>query len=281
MTLNSRVIADGLMFPEAPRWRDNRLWFTDQHAQCIMHMNTDGELTEIARLQDLPGGLGWLPDGRLVVVSMTRRRLLLVDAGKLRIYADLSTLASFHCNDLVIDHCGRAYVGNFGYDLHGGAPPSPAELVRVDTDGSMHLAATDLVFPNGMAITADGRTLFVAETFAARITRFDRTDDGSLQQPGCRIDLDGAQPDGICLDAAGNLWVAAPNRGRVLHVRPGGQVIDHVATTGTPYACMLGGPARRTLFITTSDTDDPQQARQLRSGRIEICEVETPGDGLP
>ncbi|MEW8243951.1 MAG: gluconokinase, GntK/IdnK-type, partial [Candidatus Thiodiazotropha sp.] len=169
----TRLLLDGLMFPEAPRWRDGWLWFTDQHAQRIVRVSPDGESETVAELDDLPGGLGWLPDGRLLVVSMTKRQLLVLEDGGLRLYADLSDLASFHCNDMLVDARGRCYVGNFGYDLHAGAEQSPAELILVDTQGACSVVAREMIFPNGCALTPDGSTLLVAETFASRITAFD------------------------------------------------------------------------------------------------------------
>jgi sugar lactone lactonase YvrE len=212
------TLLDGLMFPEAPRWHAGALWFTDQHARRIVRLSTRGEATTIAEMDDLPGGLGWLPDGRLLVVSMTRRRLLQLTDQGLSDYADLSSLASFHCNDMLVDPLGRCYVGNFGYDLHAGAARRPVELIRVDTDGSARIAADGLIFPNGCALTPDRRTLLVAETFASRISAFRIQPDGSLGQRRIWAELGEACPDGICLDRQGHLWIAAPNLGQVWRV---------------------------------------------------------------
>ncbi|MCG7956945.1 MAG: gluconokinase, GntK/IdnK-type [Candidatus Thiodiazotropha endolucinida] len=265
----TQVALDQLMFPEAPRWRDNQLWFTDQHARQVVRLDLQGESHLVAELDDLPGGLGWLPDGRLLVVSMTKRRILALTDQKLTLYADLYALASFHCNDLLVDPQGRCYAGNFGFDLHGGEAQAPAELILVDRDAKPQLAAEQLIFPNGCALSPDGKTLLVAETFASRITAFTVSTDGSLSGRRVWADLNGAYPDGITLDSQQNLWVAAPNRSRLLLVKQGGEILREVIPVGDPYACMVGGAAGDTLFITSSETDNPEEARRLRSGRIE------------
>jgi len=281
MVRHSKALLDGLMFPESPRWRAGRLWFTDQHARQIRTVDMSGRSDVIMTMDDLPGGLGWLPDGRLIVVSMTRRRLLECTDDGLLEYADLSHLASFHCNDLIIDRQGRAYAGNFGYDINAGAAPAAAELVLVEPGGLARIVARDVIFPNGMAITPDGDKLIVAETFASRISAFDIKADGALANRRLWADIKPGNPDGLCLDAEGCLWVASPNLGEVLRVREGGAVTARIQTTGAPYACMLGGPGRKTLFIASSETSDPDDAVRRRSGRIEAAAVNVSGSGLP
>ena len=263
------TLADGLMFPEAPRWHGGELWFTDQHARRVVRMQPDGTLTGVIQTPDLPGGLGWLPDGTALVVLMTTRRICRIAGDRLETYADLSGLADFHCNDMLVDMQGRAWVGNFGYDLHGGGPEKTTGIILVPADGPPRLVAQDLLFPNGMAITADGGTLIVAETFAARLTAFDIGAHGQLEHRRCWADLAGARPDGLCLAADGSVWVAAPNIGQVLRVREGGEILERVFTRGRPYACALGGDGQAQLYITTSETDDPDEAVARRSGRIE------------
>ncbi|MCU7874168.1 MAG: SMP-30/gluconolactonase/LRE family protein [Candidatus Thiodiazotropha sp. (ex Lucinoma borealis)] len=268
--INTQVLLEELMFPEAPRWRAGWLWFTDQHAQRVVRVNPQGVSETLAILDDLPGGLGWLPDGRLLVVSMTKRQLLVLEHAVLSTYADLSQLASFHCNDMLVDYQGRCYVGNFGFDLHGGAAQRPAELILVDSQGNSEIVADELIFPNGCALSRDGKTLLIAETFASRITAFSVELDGSLSNRRLWAMLDDAYPDGICLDPEGNLWIAAPNLSRLLLVREGGEILRTVKPLGDPYACMLGGDDDNLLFITSSETDNPKQAKQQRSGRIEV-----------
>lgn len=281
MSHTTTVIAEGLAFPEAPRWHGGRLWFTDQHGHRVYALSPTGELAVVAETPDLPGGLGWLPDGTPLVVLMTRRQVVALEDGRLRPHGDLHHLASFHCNDMLVDPLGRAYVGNFGYDLHGGARPAPAELILVHPEGLASVVARDLVFPNGCALTPDGSTLLVAETFAQRVSAFTVAQDGTLHGRRVWAELGDASPDGITLDAGGCLWLAAPNRGEVLRVAAGGEVLATVRTVGAPYACALGGDDRRTLYICTSESDDPAEAAARRSGRIEAMAVEVPGDGLP
>ena len=281
MQLKTELLLDGLMFPEGPRWYQDKLWFTDQHARQIKTVDVEGNSHLIAELSDLPGGLGWLPDGRLLVVSMCNRQLLVLEQEKLELYADLSGLASFHCNDLLVDSKGRCYVGNFGYDLHAGDPVSNAEIILVSPDGEPKTVSNDVIFPNGMVITPDASTLIVAETFASRLSNFSILDDGSLGERELWADLGNALPDGICLDQEGAIWVACPNTGDVIRVEQGGVVTDCVKAIGNAYACMLGGVDRKTLFVLTSETDDPVEAVRMRSGRIEIVEVNIAGAGLP
>ena len=271
--LHSTTLADGLMFPEAPRWHDGELWFTDQHARQVMRMHRDGTLSKVIDTPDLPGGLGWLPDGTALVVMMTGRRVCRINEGQLEDYADLSGLASFHCNDMLVDRHGRAWVGNFGYDLHAGAVVKPAEIILIPPGGSPRVVARNVIFPNGMAITADGNTLIVAETFAARITAFDICADGQLVHRRIWADLKGAYPDGLSLAADGTLWVATPNINQVLHLREGGEILGRIFTRGTPYACTPGQPDETQLYITSAETDDPDEARSLKSGRIEITGI--------
>lgn len=278
---HTEVVIDALAFPEAPRWHDGRLWFTDQHARTLNRLATDGQMEIVAHTEDLPGGLGWLPDGTLLIVYMTRQCLMRLADGALRLYADLSRHAGFHCNDMVVDTAGRVYAGNFGFDLHGGEAMRPAQIVLVDSDARAEIFADNVVFPNGGVITPDGERLLVAETFAHRISEFRLDARGRMLSRRVWATLGGMTPDGICLDAEGALWVASPGTRELVRVQPGGAVVARIETTGTPYACMLGGPGRRTLYICTSETDDPQRAARLRSGRIECVQVDTPGAGLP
>jgi len=277
----AETIATGLAFPEGPRWYDGRFWFTDQHARRVCSMDTSGTLRTVAHTSDLPGGLGWLPDGTLLVVYMTQRRIMRLSGSELHLYADLAQQARFHCNDMVVDADGRIYAGNFGFDLHAGEAVRSTEIVLVDVDGAIEHFASDVVFPNGSAITPDGERLLVAETFAHRISEFQFDSVGRMQSRRVWAELGQATPDGICLDNEGAIWVASPGTRELLRVKQGGAILARCETRGTPYACMLGGEDRRTLFACTSETDDPEQAAQLKSGRIERVEVEVPGAGLP
>lgn len=276
------VLLDGLMFPEGPRWHDGRLWFSDMHAHEVVAVDLAGRRETIVTVPHQPSGLGWLPDGRLLVVSMVDRRLLRLDPQGLTEVADLSPLAAFHCNDMVVDSKGRAYIGNFGFDLYSGEGPKPANLVMVTPEGDARVVARDLLFPNGAVITPDGRTLILAETFARRLTAFDIEPDGSLSNRRVWAQLD-VPPDGICLDAQQCIWVAVPIRpGGFLRVAEGGQVQERIDLTDRGgFACMLGGLDRRTLFMLEAFDSNPATIKGPGNGRIRIVEVDVAGAGLP
>lgn len=280
MSARPDTLLEGLRFPEGPRWRDGRLWFSDMHAKQVLAVDLDGRCESIVEVPNEPSGLGWLPDGRLLVVSMHDRRLLRLEESGLVEVADLSAQAGFHCNDMVVDARGRAYVGNFGFDLYGGAAPAPADLALVHPDGRVEVAAEKLRFPNGSVITPDGATLIVGESFGACLTAFDVAEDGSLHGRRGWARLERAVPDGICLDAEGAIWVASPISGGVLRVREGGEVTHRIGVEHQAFACMLGGVERRTLFLCTAASGDPAETH-VRRGRIECVEVEVPGAGLP
>lgn len=274
---------DQLAFPESPRWHDGALWFSDFYQHTVKRVTMDGRVETVAHVPGQPSGLGWLPDGRLLVVSMTDRRLLRLDPDGLHQVADLSHLAPFHCNDMVVDAQGCAYIGNFGFDMLGRETPKPTGLIRVTPEGDAKVVAWDLHFPNGCVITPDGRTLIVAESYAARLTAFSINVDGSLSARRIWASLPGAvAPDGICLDAQGAIWVACPVTREVLRVREGGEVTHRIVTPGQAVACMLGGPQRKTLFLLTGKVMvTPEQSRQALSGVIYTMPVEVPGAGCP
>jgi sugar lactone lactonase YvrE len=275
------ILLTGLSFPEAPRWRDGKLWFSDFYTHRVMTVDLKGHAETVVEVPQRPSGLGWLPDGTLLVVSMLDRQVMRLEGGRLRVYADLSNIASGPCNDMVVDARGRAYVGNFGFDRHGGESERPATLARIDPDGRIVPAVEDVLFPNGTVITPDGKTLILAESLGHRLTAFDIAADGGLGRRRVWAELAGYFPDGICLDADGAVWVADARGKRVIRVFEGGRV-DRTISTGEQgtYACILGGPDRRTLFICTSSGSGPAMANK-RDGRIEIVTVDRPGAGLP
>jgi sugar lactone lactonase YvrE len=282
-TLSALVpVAEGLVFPEGPRWRDGELWFSDMLGGAVMRIGADGTLHRVLDVPAQPSGLGWLPDGTLLVVSMHDRRVLRVAGGRTFVHADLAGLAPQQCNDMVVDRSGRAYVGNFGFDLPGRAAPAPTCLLLVLADGTARVAADGLLFPNGCVITPDGTTLIVGETFGARLTAFTIADDGSLQGRRTWASLPGKSPDGICLDADGAVWVASPPTREVLRVLEGGAVTHRVATTSQAIACMLGGADGRDLFVLGGHVGfDVDKARHHRSGRIDKLRVDVPHAGAP
>lgn len=280
-SLPFELLLDGLTFPEAPRWRAGELWFSDFYSLRVLAVDLRGRSRTIAEVPKRPSGLGWTPQGALLIVSMLDRCVLRLEAGQLTKFADLSALAGGPCNDMVVDTHGRAYVGNFGYDRHAGEAPRTTCIARVDPDGHVTRAADDLMFPNGTVITPDGRTLIVGETFAQRLTAFDIEADGTLTNRRVFAQVDGMSPDGICLDAQGAVWVADPFGKQLLRVLEGGRIDRRIATGERgPYACMLGESDRRTLFVCTNSGSGPAMG-QKRDGRIELMRVDVPGAGLP
>jgi sugar lactone lactonase YvrE len=276
------TLLGGLCFGEGPRWHEGRLWLSDMHAHTVLAVDLDGKREDVAHVPGQPSGLGWLPDGRLLIVSMEDRRLLRREPdGRLVTHADLRPFADRRCNDMVVDATGRAYVGNFGFDFERGEEPRATCLVRVDPDGRSSVAATGLRFPNGSVITPDGRTLIVAESFGGCLTSFAIGTDGSLSARREWARLAGAAPDGICLDAENAIWVASPPSHEVLRVREGGRVAERIPVGRMAIACMLGGPDRRTLFVLSADTLHAEEAAARRSARVETARVDVPGAGLP
>ena len=271
----------GLSFGEGPRWHDGRLWFSDFYVHQVRTVDETGKDDTIVEVPGRPSGLGWRPDGTLLIVSMTDRRLMRFADGKLSVEAELRPLATGHCNDMVVDGEGRAYVGNFGYDRHAGEEQRTTCLIRVDPDCSVHRAADDLLFPNGTVITPDGKTMVVGETFAHRLTAYDVAPDGTLSNRRLWAAIEGCYPDGICLDAEGAIWVSDPFGRRVLRVLEGGKITHSLdlAPRGA-YACMLGGADRRTLFVVTNSGSGPTMVGK-RDGRIETMRVDVPGVGWP
>ncbi len=282
MEYSTDVLLDDLCFGEGPRWHENRLWFSDMHDNKVKTVDLGGNMEVIVEVPNHPSGLGWTPDGKLLIVSMTDRRLLRLDADGLTEVADISHLATCHCNDMVVDNQGRAYLGNFGFDLWKREPPTTAEMIMVSPDGQAQVVADNLGFPNGTVITDDGTTLIVGESFARQLTAFDVNADGTLHNRRVWAELSGgAVPDGICLDAEMGIWVASPASSEALRIIEGGEVTDRVKVDHQAYACMLGGAERKTLFIMTSSTAEPAECIEERNARVEIAEVVIPGAGLP
>lgn len=291
MILETTTLLDGLEFPEGPRWHNGKLWFSDMDSHHVMTTDLDGNAEIITTVPGQPSGLGWLPDGRLLVVSMTDCRLLRLDPVGLVEVADLSEIASYQCNDMVVDKQGRAYIGSVGHTQSSdpSATPELAEIVMVTPDGDACVVADKLACPNGIAISPDGHTLVVAESYGARLAAFNIEPDGSLTNR--RIwaqfddrgyetlqDYDRTVPDGICFDAEGAIWVACLcGSDKVVRVLDGGKITHRVQVENQPLAVMLGGLDRQTLFVCTSIYGD----RPPGIGRIETVQVEVPGAGLP
>jgi sugar lactone lactonase YvrE len=285
MSETPTTVVSGFTFLEAPRWHGGRIWFSDFYTFQVLSAREDGSDIRVeADVPQQPSGLGWLPDGRLLIVSMRDRRLLRREPdGTLVTHADLRDHATGHLNDMAIDAKGRAYVGNFGFDLMRGAPLESAALHRVDPDGTVTEVATDLWFPNGSVITKDN-VLLVNETFGNRVSAFDVTDDGRLtnrrtwaQFAPLPTDRDlekvltqqtKVAPDGACLDAEGALWLADATGGRLLRVTEGGEITDEVRPGINVYACALGGADGRTLFACAAPDFDEAARSAAREGRL-------------
>ena len=282
MARTTTVLLDNLCFPEGPRWHEGRLWFSDMHDRKVIALDLEGRAEVIVEVPQRPSGLGWTPDGKLLIVSMLDRKLLRLEGSRLVEVADLSAMAHCHTNDMVVDARGRAYVGNFGFDLHEeGYEFRHAEIILVEPNGRARVVADELSFPNGTVIAPDGRTLIVGESFAARLTAYDIAADGSLANRREWAKCESGTPDGICLDAEGAVWYASPVSSECVRVAEGGRVLDRVTIANQAFACMLGGPDRRTLFIATAVDGHPVRCQDPRTGAIEVTQVDVPGAGLP
>jgi sugar lactone lactonase YvrE len=291
-------LAEGGTYFECPRWHDGRWWASDFYRHTVFAYDGDGREEPVLEVDGQPSGLGWLPDGDLLVVSMKDRRVLRRAAdGAVTEHADVSALTTGHLNDMIVDRRGRAYAGNFGFDLMGGGHPATAGLVRIDPDGSATAAAEDLWFPNGMVITDDG-TLVVAETFGARFTAFTIEPDGALAdrrvwgqveptpEPGDTETMLGAvtfAPDGCALDAEGHIWAANALGGVLCRVAPGGKIVEEVAMPDGlgVFACGLGGEDGRTLVACAAPDFDEAARSAAREAVLLATTVDVPRAGLP
>ena len=286
-----RVILEGYSYLEGPRWHEGRLWLSDFYTHRVLSVRSDGSDVRVeAEVEGQPSGLGWLPDGRLLVVSMCDQRLLRRETdGMLVEHADLSAYATGHLNDMLVDGSGRAYVGNFGYALMSGDELRAADVVRVDPDGVTAVAARALYFPNG-TVLIDGE-LIIAETFGNRLSSFELGSGGGLGErrdwarfgdpPTSTVVSEVLRgltvaPDGICGDAEGAVWVADALSDRAVRVRRGGAIVDEVTTGTGVYACALGGDEGRTLYLCTAPGFAEHERRDTREARLMAVEVEVP-----
>jgi len=292
MGRQTQVLAEGIYFGEGPRWHEGRLWFSDFYAQAVKSASPGGDVRTEFEIDDRPSGLGWTPDGSMLIVSMTKRQLLRrTPDGRISVHAELGGVADFHCNDMVVDAQGRAYVGNFGFDLDVELTSRGVESVLADhptarlalvlPDGQVRVAAADMHFPNGSVITPDGRTLIVGETLGARLTAFDIAADGSLSGRRVWAETAPRPPDGIALDAEGAIWIANPVAPECARIAEGGKVLEVVETGQPCYACMLGGDDGRTLFMLTAATSISHEAAAAPTGKLLSARVDAPRAGLP
>ena len=286
-----RIVLDGLWFAEGPRWRESRLWFSDMHGHRVISTDLDGDIrTEAEMNDDEPSGLGWLPDGSLLVVAMETQQLRRrTGDGSLNVHADLASVARGSLNDMIVASDGTAYVGDMGHRIQDGGERRPGQTIAVRSDGSWFVAADELESPNGHILTPDERTLLIAESAAARVTAFDRAEDGTLSNRRIYASLqpssEGPQfapPDGICLDAEGAVWVADPIGARVFRALPGGETTHEYRIDGLiPVACVLGGVDRQTLLICAAADWRRDEVRKAPSGIIAAIDVDIAGVGRP
>jgi sugar lactone lactonase YvrE len=287
------TVLDKHAYLEGPRWRDGRVWVSDLYTHQVVSADEHGGDVRVeAEVPGRPSGLGWLPDGRLLVVSMTDQQLLRrEDDGSLVVHSDLSEHATWPLNDMAVDDQGRAWIGNFGFDIMNGAPPAPTPLLRVDPEGRVESVSEPLHFPNGAVVL--GGTLIVAESFGHRISAFDIRADGSLSErrdwarfgPLPRSqDVHEALgeltvvPDGIAVDSEGALWVADAIGNRAIRVREGGEIVDEVSSgeNGT-YAVALGGGDGRTLFLCAAPDFSEHARKDTREAELLSVRVDVPG----
>jgi sugar lactone lactonase YvrE len=288
-TLTAQPFLSGLFFGECPRWHDGRLWYSDFFDHAVSSVSPEGDRRVEVDFDGEPAGLGWLPDGRLLINSRLDRAIMRREEdGSLVRHGDLRPWATWHANDMVVASNGQAYAGNFGFDLDGlydgSVQPSaiaPTSLVRVDPDGTSSEAAADIAFPNGTVITDDGATLIIAESMGGHLTGFDRATDGTLTNRRVWAPLTDVAPDGICLCADGSVWVSNALRPECVRVAEGGEVLERVVTSMNCYACMLGDDDRQTLYMITAVDSDANKRRLTREGAIEKVRTTVPGAGLP
>ncbi|GAA3388665.1 SMP-30/gluconolactonase/LRE family protein [Cryptosporangium minutisporangium] len=293
-----RTFFSGGAYFEGPRWRDGNWWVSDFYRHTVSTITPDGRETVIVEVEQQPSGLGWLPDGALVISSMKDHRLLRFAGDGLTPLADLTEHCGGHLNDLVIDAVGRIYVGDFGFDIMAGAAPATTSLKRVDPDGTVTIVADGLHFPNGSVITPDGTTLIVGETLGNRYTAFDISPDGSLTNRRIWAEFGAiptgttteevipqlaVAPDGCSLDAEGHIWAADAVGGRVVRVAPGGAVVDEIrAPDGLGvYACALGGDDGRTLLMCAAPDFYEHLRAPTREAVLLAVGVDVPHSGRP
>ena len=268
---------DGVDFGEGPRWHDGRLWYSDFFQSRIYAVDMAGTRETMLEYDGQPSGMGWMPDGSLLFVSMLDRKVMRWADGEVSEHADLNDIAGFHCNDLIVDATGNAYVGNFGWDIVTDfSNITPADLALVRPDGSAEIAASGLVFPNGMSITLDAKTLIVGETFGSQYRAYDIADDATLSNDRVWASVPNTAPDGCDLDAEGAIWFADAMNGNVVRVLEGGE-ITHTVSTGTGcYACSFGGDDGRTLFALCAPGAAPDEVAGKAEGSIMKMSVDVP-----
>jgi sugar lactone lactonase YvrE len=277
----SRVLLEGVAFPESPRWHDGRLWFSDWVAHQVIALDPDGGHEVVTEVDAFPFSIDWLPDGPMLITA-GRQVLRMESDGSPVTHADLSGLSEFGWNEIVIDPRGNTFLNGPGFDLMGGGEPAPGIVALLRPDDSSEVVADGIQFPNGMAITPDGSTLIVADSYGKELTGFTIAQDGTLSDRRAWANLGDGVPDGICLDADGAVWYAdVPNR-RCVRVAEGGEVLQTVEHDRGCFACMLGGAEASTLFIAAQEWNGPEGiGTGPRTGQILAVEAPSPHAGHP
>ena len=304
MQTTLKLLVENVYFSEGPRWHNNKFWFSDFYQHAVFSVDANGVQEKIVDIPNQPSGLGWLPNGDMLIVSMHDQKLMRFSDGVLSLHSDLSHLTKFTCNDMVVDNDGHAYIGNFGTTQHN-IDVKPTCLIHVTPDGKASIVAENLEFPNGTVITPDGKKLIVGETYAGRLTAFDINSDKTLsnrqtwakmmptwifyvskvrrflKQVPKETNFAPRVPDGICLDEGMGIWVASPTTFEVFRIEEGGNVTDIISTPQRAYACMLGGESGKTLYISTANDSTPEVAMSQPMGKIYTTEVKFARAGNP
>ena len=285
------TLATGFTYTEAPRWRDGKLWISDFYTKCVYSIDLDGTVTTIAEVPNQPSGLGWLPNGTLLVVSMKDKKVMKIkEDGSLEEYADLSSIAKGYCNDMYVDDHGRCYVGNFGFNLMNGGDMDTACLIMIDIDSTLKVVADELYFPNGTVRTPDKRTLIINESFGNRVSAFAIQDDGTLGERkdwavfgplatgpnfGDYAQASVVAPDGACIDAEGAVWISDCLGQQAVRVKDNKivETIDLSPFNVGTFACELGGVDGKTLFLCVAPDFEEHKRTQAREGEIWMTKV--------
>ena len=284
----TKIFLEGIVWGEGLRWHDDRLWLSDIYGKKVLRAGMDGCAETACEVPAMPSGLGFLPDGRLLIVAGDGK-VLRQDGDTLTEVADLCKLA-VASNDMVVDKRGNAYIGSYGYDIRtykGG--PAEGWITLVKPDGEMTVAGRGMMCPNGLVVTPDGKTLIAADTLAKQLVAYTIEEDGSLSERHVWAEMT-AGPDGIGLDAEGAVWAATPHAGEVVRVQEGGKVLARVPCQDTPLCCALGGPERKTLFIVTvpvgndltaEEMNDLDSAASKAGSKVHVLAVDVAGAGCP
>jgi sugar lactone lactonase YvrE len=283
-----RRVCEGLAFAESPRWHGGSLWFSDFYTLRVQRLDpASGELRTVCEVPGQPSGLGWLPDGRLLVAGMLQRKVYVVDdAGTIAVHSDLDELNEHMLNDMIVAADGTAYVSGFGWNMWESSEFAPSPIIRVRPDGTAEPCTEPLGAPNGMALSEDGEVLVVAEPAAGGLSRFTVTEDGDLVDRKV-LPLEKAEgaayvtPDGICLDADDHVWAADPMGQRMIRIAPDGAIVEEFAVDDHPLACVLAGPQRSTLYIAVGAVTHKSEMPLTPMGRLLATDVDVPGSGRP